>query len=73
MYRQCDELAVFSHNLSSTQCDTAFRCVRDIVLFIKSGCDSEESLACAFRTSDDLESLIDAAVNEDWMGHTSTE
>lgn len=73
LYRQCDNLTVFAHNLSTAQCDTAFRWVRDIVLFVKSESNGEEDCYYALKASDNLESLIDIAVNADWMGHTSTE
>lgn len=73
LYRQCDDLAVYSHNLSTAQCNTAFSWIRDIVLFVKSKSNSEKDCNCALRASNNLESLIDIAVNEDWMGHTSTE
>ena len=73
LHRQCDDLAVYSHHLSTAQCDTAFLWIRDIVSFIKSKSNSEEGCNCALRASDNLEGLIDIAVNEDWMGHTSTE
>jgi len=62
-YSQCDDLASYSHHLTAAQCDAAFRWVRDIVLFVKSGSDYEDDYDNAVWASTSLNQLVDLAKN----------
>ncbi len=63
LYSQCDDLASYSHHLTESQCDAAFRWVRDIVLFIKTDSDSESDYDDAVWASTRLNQLIGLAKN----------
>ena len=63
LYSQCDDLASYSHHLTTAQCDAAFRLVRDIVLFVKSGSDYEDDYDNAVWASTRLNQLVDLAKN----------
>ena len=63
LYSQCDDLASYSHHLTADQCDAAFRWVRDIVLFIKTGTNDENDYDDAVRASTRLNQLVDLAKN----------
>lgn len=61
LYSQCDDLALYSRHLTASQCDAAFRCVRDIVLFINSGSDNEREYDVAEWASTHLNELVNIA------------
>lgn len=63
LYSQCDDLASYSHHLTASQCDAAFRWVRDIVLFIKTGTNDESDYDDAVWASTRLNQLVDLAKN----------
>ena len=63
LYSQCDDLASYSHHLTAPQCDAAFRWVRDIVLFIKTGTNDESDYDDAIWASTRLNQLVDLAKN----------
>jgi hypothetical protein len=63
LYSQCDDLASYSHHLTAGQCDAAFRWVRDIVLFIKTGTNDESDYDDAVWASTRLNQLIELAKN----------
>lgn len=63
LYSQCNDLASYSHHLTESQCDDAFRRVRDIVLFIKADSDSESDYDDAVWASAQLNQLVDLAKN----------
>lgn len=63
LYSQCDELGSYSHHLTAEQCDAAFRLVRDIVLYIKTGTDEEYEYDNAVLASTRLDKLVNLAKN----------
>ena len=63
LYSQCDDLASYSHHLTVEQCDAAFRWVRDIVLFIKTGTEEEYEYDNAVWAATRLDQLVNLAKN----------
>lgn len=63
LYSQCDDLASYSHHLTAAQCDAAFRYIRDIVLFVKSGSEYEDDYDNAVWAAARLDQLVDLAKN----------
>ena len=63
LYSQCDDLGTYSHHLTAAQCDAAFRYVRDIVLFVKSGSEYEDDYDNAVWASTRLDQLVNLAKN----------
>lgn len=63
LYSQCDDLGTYSHHLTAEQCDSAFRWVRDIVLYINTGTDEEYEYDNAVWASTRLDQLVNLAKN----------
>jgi hypothetical protein len=63
LYSQCDDLASYSHHLTEAQCDAAFRWVRDIVLYIKTGTEDEYEYDNAVFAATRLDQLVNLAKN----------
>lgn len=63
LYSQCDDLGAYSHHLTAEQCDSAFRWVRDIVLYIKTGTEEEYEYDNAVWASTRLDQLVNLAKN----------
>lgn len=63
LYSQCDDLASYSHHLTASQCDAAFRWVRDIVLYIKTGTEEECEYDDAIWAATRLDQLVNLAKN----------
>lgn len=63
LYSQCDDMAAYSHYLTSKQCDDAFRYIRNIVLFVKTGSDDKSDCDNAIEDSIRLNELIVVAKN----------
>jgi hypothetical protein len=63
LYSQCDDLGAYSHHLTAEQCDSAFRWVRDIVLYIKTGIEEEYEYDNAVYASTRLDQLVNLAKN----------
>ena len=63
LYSQCDDLASYSHHLTAAQCDAAFRYIRDIVLFVKSGSNDEGDYDNAAWAATRLDQLVNLAKN----------
>lgn len=63
LYSQCDDLGTYSHHLTAEQCDSAFRWVRDIVLYIKTGTEEEYEYDNAVWASTRLDQLVNLAKN----------
>ncbi len=63
LYSQCDDLATYSHHLTAKECDSAFRWVRDIVLYIKTGTEEEYEYDNAVFAATRLDQLVNLAKN----------
>lgn len=61
LYSQCDDLGAYSHHLTAEQCESAFRCVRDIVLYIKTGTEEEYDYDNAVWAATRLDQLVNIA------------
>lgn len=62
LYSQCDDLGAYSHHLTAEQCESAFRRIRDIVLYIKTGteeCEYDNAVWASTR----LDQIVNIAKN----------
>ena len=62
LYVYADTLAVYNRYLSTDECDEAFRCMRDVLLFIKTD-DGGEDYEYILKRMNQLESIVDFAVD----------